>query len=302
LQILRCAGRRSTVQGVNDWAAIARRARPWIVLMAMALALALVSGRDSTGSASADDAGSTPAPRAAAAAKSPVGAPLDRAIAGVLRHSAFVARGGGHRREIALTFDDGPGPYTPKVLIALNRLNVKATFFVVGQQEQTFRTAMMAAIGRGHVIGDHTEGHRRLATLSAADQYSELQGPLQWLTQFGLPRPQLFRPPYGSYNADTLDGLRRLGMLMVLWSVDSKDYERPGVQAIVDGVVAAARPGAIVLMHDGGGDRTQTIAAIPKIVRRLRAKHYRFVTVPQLLRDDPPPAGRVAPQVRIDER
>jgi peptidoglycan/xylan/chitin deacetylase (PgdA/CDA1 family) len=89
---------------------------------------------------------------------------------------------------------------------------------------------------------------------------------------------------------------------MVLWSVDSKDYERPGVQRIVDGVVAAARPGAIVLMHDGGGDRTQTIAAIPKIVRRLRAKHYRLVTVPQLLRDDPPPAGRVAPRLPIDER
>jgi peptidoglycan-N-acetylglucosamine deacetylase len=270
--------------------------------MAMALALAVVSGRDSTGSASAGSAESTPTPPTASAAK-PADTPRpDPAIAGVLRHSAFVARGGGHRREIALTFDDGPGPYTPKVLIALNRLNVKATFFVVGQQEQTFRTAMMAAIGRGHVIGDHTEGHRRLATLSAADQYGELQGPLQWLTQFGLPRPQLFRPPYGSYNADTLDGLRRLGMLMVLWSVDSKDYERPGAQKIVDAVVAAARPGAIVLMHDGGGDRTQTIAAIPKIVKRLRAKHYRFVTVPQLMRDDPPPAGRRAPQVRIDER
>ena len=89
---------------------------------------------------------------------------------------------------------------------------------------------------------------------------------------------------------------------MVLWSVDSKDYERPGVRRIVERVVAAARPGAIVLMHDGGGNRAQTIAAIPKIVKRLRAKHYRFVTVPQLLRDDPPPAGRSAPRLPIDER
>jgi peptidoglycan/xylan/chitin deacetylase (PgdA/CDA1 family) len=269
--------------------------------MALALALALVSGRGS-GSAAAGDAPRAPAPPARAAVRPAAQSPADRAISGVLRHSAFVARGGGRRREIALTFDDGPGPYTPGVLIALNRLDVKATFFVVGQQEQAFRTAMMAAIGRGHVIGDHTEGHRRLGSLSAADQYGELQGPLQWLAQFGLPRPQLFRPPYGSYNADTLDGLRRLGMLMVLWSVDSRDYERPGVQRIVDGVVSAARPGAIVLMHDGGGDRSQTIAAIPKIVRRLRAKHYRLVTVPQLLRDDPPPAGRRAPQVHIAER
>jgi peptidoglycan/xylan/chitin deacetylase (PgdA/CDA1 family) len=91
-------------------------------------------------------------------------------------------------------------------------------------------------------------------------------------------------------------------MLMVFWSVDSRDYERPGVKRIIDGVVAAARPGAIVLMHDGGGDRSQTIAAIPRIVKRLRAKHYRFVTVPQLLRDDPPPAGRRAPKVYVNER
>jgi peptidoglycan/xylan/chitin deacetylase (PgdA/CDA1 family) len=88
----------------------------------------------------------------------------------------------------------------------------------------------------------------------------------------------------------------------VLWSIDSKDYERPGAEQIADRVVAAARPGAIVLMHDGGGDRTQTIAAIPKIVRGLRAKHYRLVTVPQLLRDDPPPVAPQPPQVPIDER
>ena len=240
-----------------------------------------------------------PAP---ATPKAPATSPTQRAIAAVLRHSAFIARGGGRRREIALTFDDGPGPYTPGVLIALNRLHVKATFFVVGYQEHAFRTAMMAAIGRGHVIGDHTAGHRRLARLSPAEQYEEMLGPLHSLAQFGLPRPQLFRPPYGSYNDATFDGLRRLGMLMVLWSVDSKDYERPGVQRIVDRVVAEARPGAIVLMHDGGGDRAQTIAAIPKIVKRLRAKHYRFVTVPRLLRDDPPPAGRSAPRLAIDER
>jgi len=90
-------------------------------------------------------------------------------------------------------------------------------------------------------------------------------------------------------------------MLMVLWSVDSGDYARPGVEQIVDRVVSAARPGAIVLLHDGGGDRSQTVAAIPKIVKRLRAKHYRLVTVPQLLRDDPPPAGRRPPQLPVAE-
>jgi peptidoglycan/xylan/chitin deacetylase (PgdA/CDA1 family) len=286
-----------------DLRAIRRRARPWLVLMTMALALALVSGRGS-GTAStprAEPAAPTPTP-APADARPAAQPPLDRGIAAVMRRTEFVSRGGGRRREIALTFDDGPGPYTPAVLASLNRLDVQATFFVVGRQQETFRAAMMAAIGRGHVIGDHTQGHRRLAALPAAEQFEELLAPLRGLEQYGLPRPQLFRPPYGSYDAITLDALRYLGMLMVLWSIDSKDYERPGVEQIVDRVVSAARPGAIVLMHDGGGDRTQTIAAIPRIVRRLRAKRYRLVTVPQLLRDDPPSAVPRPPQLPIDER
>jgi peptidoglycan/xylan/chitin deacetylase (PgdA/CDA1 family) len=227
-------------------------------------------------------------------------AELDRAVDDVLAHSAFIQRGGGTRRDIALTFDDGPGPYTPKVLVELNKRNAKATFFVVGQQERRFHTATMAEIYRGHAVGDHTEGHARLASLPAQAQYDQLVVPMQWLSMYGLPRPRLFRPPYGSYNQTTLDQARRLRMLMVLWTVDSEDYREPGVGRIVDKVVAAARPGAIILMHDGGGDRSQTIAAIPKIIGRLRAKHYHFVTVPELLRDDPPPAGRELPTLRSE--
>lgn len=225
---------------------------------------------------------------------------LDRAVRDVLRHSAFVTRAGGERREIALTFDDGPGPYTPRVLAALNRRNAKATFFVIGQQERAFHTATMAEVRRGHSIGDHTESHAHLARLPGLDQYNELLTPLQWLSSSGLPRPLLFRPPYGSYNQATLDQLKRLGMLMVLWTVDSQDYRRPGVEQIVTRVVAGAKPGAIILLHDGGGDRTQTVQAIPKIVGRLRARHYHFVTVRRLLLDDPPPAGRPLPKLRSE--
>jgi peptidoglycan/xylan/chitin deacetylase (PgdA/CDA1 family) len=284
---------------VSTWTEIGRRARPWAVLLALAALVALVGGGRS-GSAAANHPPQVPvvqppAPTVQSAAQRRQ-AGLDRAVARVLDRSGFVARGGGRKREVALTFDDGPGPYTPKVLIALNRMNVKATFFVVGRQEATFHTAMLAAVGRGHVIGEHTENHRRLSGLPDVEQYAELITPLQWLSRYGLPRPQLFRPPYGAYDKATLTQLKRLGLLMVLWSVDSQDYERPGTQRIVDRVVDAARPGAIILMHDGGGDRTQTVAAIGHIVRRLRARHYRFVTVPELLRDDPPPATRRLPQ------
>lgn len=267
------------------------------MLLAIAALVAAVGGGRSPSAVANRPPAPSPAQRAASAkpAAQPGQARLQAAVKAVLDDSGFVARGGGLEREIALTFDDGPGPYTPRVLVALNRLNVRATFFVVGRQEATFHTAMLAAVGRGHVIGEHTQNHRRLSGLPDVDQYAELVAPIDWLSRYGLPRPQLFRPPYGAYDRATLAQLERLGLLMVLWSVDSNDYERPGAQQIADRVVAGARPGAIVLMHDGGGDRTQTIAAIPRIVKRLRAKHYRFVTVPELLRDDPPPVGRRLP-------
>jgi peptidoglycan/xylan/chitin deacetylase (PgdA/CDA1 family) len=136
--------------------------------------------------------------------------------------------------------------------------------------------------------------------LTSAEQYRELLLPSEQLTAYGLPAPRLFRPPYGSYDKATFTQLKRLGMLMVLWTVDSQDYRRPGVQRIVGRVVDGAEPGAIVLLHDGGGDRSQTVDAISKIVGRLHAKHYHLVTLPQLLADDPPSDGERPPQLRTE--
>ena len=89
--------------------------------------------------------------------------------------------------------------------------------------------------------------------------------------------------------------LRGLHLLMVLWSVDTDDYLQPGVAVIVERALAGARPGAIILMHDAGGTRTQTIAALPTIIHRLRARGFHLVTVPELLRDDPPPPAQTLP-------
>jgi peptidoglycan/xylan/chitin deacetylase (PgdA/CDA1 family) len=105
----------------------------------------------------------------------------------------------------------------------------------------------------------------------------------------------LFRPPYDYYNSTTLRILKRLGMLMTLWSVDTRDWTRPGTAAIIRSALSAARPGAIILMHDGGGDRSQTVAALPAIINGLRRRHYGFVTIPQLLRVDPPPRPKGRP-------
>jgi peptidoglycan/xylan/chitin deacetylase (PgdA/CDA1 family) len=138
-----------------------------------------------------------------------------------------------------------------------------------------------------------------MSTLSVGDQRSELLDQAAVISQAGAPFPRLFRPPYGIYNANTLALVHKYGMLMVMWTVDSGDYLRPGVATIVRSVVAGARPGAIILMHDAGGDRQQTVDALPGIIKALRARGYRFVTVPRLLLDNPPPRDQELPATSL---
>jgi peptidoglycan/xylan/chitin deacetylase (PgdA/CDA1 family) len=210
------------------------------------------------------------------------------AIDRLLARQQFITAGGPERREIALTFDDGPGPYTPRVLDQLERLHVPATFFEVGFMIHYFYDALERQLRTGDVVGDHTEQHPMMAQLSPSDQNSQITVQTEQLARFGGPFPRLYRPPYGSFNAATFAILRRLHMLMVLWSVDTEDYTRPGVDAIVARALAGAKPGAIILMHDAGGERSQTIAALHPLVNALRARGYKLVTIPQLVLDDPP--------------
>ena len=118
------------------------------------------------------------------------------------------------------------------------------------------------------------------------------------IQHYGAPFPRLFRPPYGLWDSTTLALLHRYRMLMVLWTIDTGDYRRPGVQAIVDAAVSGVKPGAIILLHDAGGERSQTVAALPKIITELRGRGYRFATVPQLLVDNPPPRNQQIYSVR----
>lgn len=217
------------------------------------------------------------------------------AINRTLAYTPFVRIAGSRRREIALTFDDGPGPYTPAILAALALAHAPATFFEVGFMLRWFHASTSAMVANGDPIGDHTELHRPMSTLSLGDQRNELLDQAAVISQAGAPFPRLFRPPYGVYNANTLGLLHKYGMLMVMWTVDSGDYLRPGVESIVQTVVAGARPGAIILMHDAGGDRQETVAALPEIIKALRARGYRLVTVPRLLLDDPPPRDQELP-------
>jgi peptidoglycan/xylan/chitin deacetylase (PgdA/CDA1 family) len=219
---------------------------------------------------------------------------LDAALSRTAAQMPFVRIAGAQHRELALTFDDGPGPYTPQILSELERLHVPATFFEVGMMERWFHASTSRIVRDGDVIGDHTEIHPDLAWLSPAGQRLQLLEQAAAVGRWGAPFPRLFRPPYGRWNATTLGLLHRLHMLMVLWSVDTSDYLRPGVRAIVDSALRGARPGAIILLHDAGGERSQTVRALPQIVAALRRRGYRLVTVPQLLLDNPAPRPQPA--------
>jgi peptidoglycan-N-acetylglucosamine deacetylase len=245
------------------------------------------SASSAAGSGRATGAGPAPQPNPEAEGNA--------AVSRVLAYTPFVRLGGGRSKDIALTFDDGPGPYTPEVLDVLERFHVRATFFAIGKMERYFSASTLRQIHDGDVIGDHTESHPQLATLSAHDQHEQLFEDIVRIELLGGDRPTLFRPPYGSYNATTMRELHRLRLLMVLWSADTEDYLQPGVAVIEQRALEGAKPGAILLMHDGGGNRSQTVAALPTIITKLRKQGYNLVTVPELLMHDPPPAGQPLP-------
>jgi len=219
----------------------------------------------------------------------------EKALDSVLSYTPAITSGGNRGHKLALTFDDGPGPYTQQLVGVLNRLHVHATFFAIGEEERYFSAGTVLELHSGDVVGDHTETHPMMASLSAHEQHEELAEQIARIELLGGPRPRLFRPPYGSFDATTFHILHQLHLLMVLWSTDTSDYTLPGVPAIVQSALAGAHPGAIILMHDAGGDRSETIAALPAIIKGLRKKGLEPVTIPRLMLDDPPPRGQPLP-------
>jgi peptidoglycan/xylan/chitin deacetylase (PgdA/CDA1 family) len=271
-------------------------------LLVVIWVLSLVSSggaRKRPGLAAATHTGATSGtgPRAPTSAAAAEAQRDDAAIQSSLAYTAYVTSGSASKREIALTFDDGPGPYTPQIVDILKRHDVPATFFVVGRSVKAFGAYMPSEISAGFVIGDHTQDHEPMAALSRKDQLAQLVDQARDIEHYGAPFPHLFRPPYGSFNETTLSITKKLKMLTILWTIDTNDFAQPGVKKIVSSVLEGAKPGAIVLMHDAGGTRTQTVAALPTIIKALRKRGYTFVTVPRLLADDPPlVAAQVPPK------
>jgi peptidoglycan/xylan/chitin deacetylase (PgdA/CDA1 family) len=183
------------------------------------------------------------------------------------------------RRVVALTFDDGPGPYTHQILDILKRNGVHATFFVIGQQVAGGATILKRALNEGNAIGNHTYSHANVSG-GGLGQMRSGQSAIRRYTGY---TPCVFRPPYGATSSLLVGQARSLGMDTILWDVDPRDWARPGSGAIYSNIVGNTRPGSIILSHDGGGPREQTVAAYRSIIPTLKRRGYRFATVPQLL-------------------
>jgi len=192
------------------------------------------------------------------------------------------------QKVIALSFDDGPNePYTSQILDILSSYGVKATFFVVGKNVEYYPDVARRIVAEGHVLGNHSYTHKALSEFDVPD-YSEVDLAQAAIYNVTGVRPHLFRPPYGRKTPWELEYVKRKGLVTVTWSVSANDPHKPPSDAITEKVLHAARPGAIILLHDGNGikhgaDRSRTVAALPQIIESLKAQGYTFVTVPEVL-------------------
>jgi peptidoglycan/xylan/chitin deacetylase (PgdA/CDA1 family) len=177
---------------------------------------------------------------------------------------------------VALTFDDGPSPYTSTLVDTLDDLDVPATFFIVGQAASARPNTVKRSFDHGYEVQNHTWSHPEMNYLSRTNQLSQYNSTKNFLTNLGITPTDMLRPPYGAWNANT----RTLGVPLILWSIDTRDWENHNTAQIRANVRNNIHPGAIVLQHD---TISQTVDAVPGIVADLRALGYHFVTVEDLV-------------------
>ncbi|SDT81452.1 Peptidoglycan/xylan/chitin deacetylase, PgdA/CDA1 family [Streptomyces sp. TLI_053] len=185
------------------------------------------------------------------------------------------------RRVVALTIDDGPDPrHTPTVLALLEQHGIRATFFLIGENAVEHPELVREIAARGHHLANHTWTHPDLRHLSEAKVREELERTSELLHRTTGKAPTWFRAPGGDWSPASLKVSAELGMRSMAWSVDPRDWARPGTAVITDRILKDVRPGAIVLNHDGGGDRSQTVAALKAYLPVLIDSGYHFTAPP----------------------
>ncbi|MFG1696918.1 polysaccharide deacetylase family protein [Nonomuraea sp. NPDC049309] len=194
------------------------------------------------------------------------------------------------RKCVALTFDDGPGPYTGRLLNILAEHRARATFFALGGSVSAEPALIRRMSMEGHLVGNHSWSHKDLSKQPSSKVADSLGKTSDAVSEVIGQRPSLVRPPYGAVNPQVRDVAREMGCAVVTWDVDSEDESAKDAAEIADRVVHAAHPGAIILMHD---IHRETVDAVPDILRRLRGNGYTFVTVPELYGPVGMQAGRM---------
>jgi peptidoglycan/xylan/chitin deacetylase (PgdA/CDA1 family) len=180
---------------------------------------------------------------------------------------------------VALTIDDGPSPvYTPQILAILHKYGVTASFSMVGRNAAAYPGVAREVAAAGHMIVNHTWDHNNLGYMSTVAVQDEIARATDAIHAAAGERPSMFRAPYGVWPPEVFRYCARSGLTPLAWSVDPSDWARPGVRAIVRDIVADTRTGSIILEHDGGGDRSQTVAALKIWLPRLLKAGYQFTT------------------------
>ena len=187
---------------------------------------------------------------------------------------------------IALTFDDGPSSYTQRYLDILSKYGAKATFFCLGSAAAANPGLVKAIEDQGSQVASHTQNHKQLTTLDADALRAEVQDAFSAIGSSGAAATTVIRPPYGDFTNDTWLASGGTLSASVIWNLDSSDWRLPGADAIVSNCTNGAYSGAIVLMHDGGGNRDQDLEALPRIIEALQARGYKFVTINELMAMD----------------
>ena len=186
--------------------------------------------------------------------------------------------------KIAITFDDGPHPIlTPRILNILDRFHVSATFFMVGVNIENYPETARAVIDAGHEVGNHTYSHTHLERLSREDVEREIwlcEDILEELCEY---RPHLFRPPEGAMSTYVENSSEENDYTLILWSLDTRDWENKNTEQIVETVLSKIHPGDIILMHDYIGRHSKTPEALEILLPRLIERGYEPVTVSELL-------------------
>ncbi|MGW6830425.1 polysaccharide deacetylase family protein [Streptomyces massasporeus] len=187
----------------------------------------------------------------------------------------------GRGRTMVLTFDDGPDPrFTPDILDTLAEYDVRAMFFVCGEMVAGGRKLLARMADEGHVVGNHTWSHPLLTRLTRRQIRSEMERTSDVIEDAYGERPEWFRAPYGAWNRAALQLGAELGMEPLGWTVDTLDWATPGVRSIAKRVERGAAPGVVVLSHDAGGDRSQSVRALRRYLPELLDSGY-HVTVPR---------------------